>query len=110
MAHNDAHADSYVWDEHEGYHDSCGDNLTNALESIGCPANKVTPQPINQWMNCPISENGSIDYLPPQTQSGDYILFGVEMDCVVCMSACPYDLSMPVNGPGGPVEVHYQVW
>lgn len=99
----------YVWDGYEGYHDSCGDNLTSALESVGFPAPEVTPQPLNLWMNCPISEDGSIDYLPPQTQPGDYILFRAEIDCVACMSACPYDLSLPVNGPGGPVEAHYQV-
>ena len=100
----------YVWDGHEGYHPSCGDNLTAALEAIGFPAPPITPQPINLWMNCPIDGDGNIGYFPPVTKPGDYTVFRAEMDCVVAMSACPYDLALAVNGPGGPVEVHYQVW
>ncbi len=100
----------YVWDGFEGYHASCGNNLTAALEAIDFPAPSVTPQPINLWMNCPIGDDGNIGYLPPATKPGDYTVFRAELDCVVAMSACPYDLGMPVNGPEGPVEVHYQVW
>lgn len=100
----------YVWDGFEGYHRSCGDNLTEALNAIGFSAPDVTPQPINVWMNCPIDEHGGIAYLPPQTSAGDYTVFRAEMNCVVAMSACPYDLGMPINGPDGPCEVHYQIW
>ena len=104
----------YIADGFEGYHDSCGDNLSNALEKINYPAPPVTPQPLQVWMNCPISEDGKIDYLPPVTRAGDYTVFKAEMDCVVALSACPYDLhdlDMPVNGPDcKPVEVQYEVW
>ncbi len=104
----------YIADGFDGYHDSCGDNLTNALTKIDVPAPTVTPQPLNLWMNCPISSDGKIDYQPPATKPGDYAVFKAEMDCIVVMSACPYDLhdlDMPVNGPDGrPVEVHYEVW
>ena len=104
----------YIVDGFEGYHDSCGDNLIAALEWIDFPAPPVTPQPLNLWMNCPITSEGAIDYLPPATSPGDFTVFRAEMDCVVAMSACPYDLdgrNMPVNGPEGqPKEVHYEVW
>jgi uncharacterized protein YcgI (DUF1989 family) len=100
----------YVWDGYDGYHASCGDNLTAALEAIDFPAPAVTPQPLNLWMNCPIATDGAIAYVPPVTAPGDFTTFAAEMDCVVAMSACPYDLEMQVNGPGGPTEVHYQVW
>lgn len=100
----------YLWDGYEGYHASCGENLTKALDAVGFPAPTVTPQPLNLWMNRPIGEDGAIGTLAPETKPGDYILFRAEMNCVIAMSACPYDLTMPVNGPGGLTEVHYQVW
>lgn len=104
----------YIADGVEGYHDSCGDNLTRALESINFPAPPVTPQPFQVWMNCPINSDGKIDYLPPASQPGDYTVLRAEMDCVIVLSACPYDLdnpNMPINGPNGePKEVHYEVW
>ncbi len=104
----------YIADGFEGYHDSCGDNLTNALDQIEFPAPPVTPQPFQVWMNCPISPNGEIDYLPPATKPGDYTVFRAEMECVIVLSACPYDLddcNMPVNGPEGqPRDVHYEIW
>ena len=40
--------------------------------------------------------------------------YGARTDCMVAMSAYPYDLDdldMSVNGPDGrAVEVHYEVW
>ncbi len=104
----------YIADGVEGYHDSCGDNLARALESVNFPAPPVTPQPFQVWMNCPINSDGEIDYLPPASQPGDYTVLRAEMDCVIVLSACPYDLdnpNMPINGPNGePKEVHYEVW
>ncbi len=103
----------YIADGVEGYHDSCGDNLKNALESIKFPAPPVTPQPFQVWMNCPVNSDGEIDYLPPATKPGDYTVLRAEMDCVIVLSACPYDLDnpkMPVNGLDGTLkEVHYEV-
>ncbi len=120
----------YAWDGVvEGDHNSCGDNLVHALEDLGLEPPAVTPQPINLWMNIRIRidpdgrQQGPIEYLPPVTKPGDYSLFRAEMDCIVAISACPYDLlpaesddpgevrrSIAVNGPGGPTEVHYQVY
>ena len=104
----------YLADGFEGYHASCGDNLMKALGKIEFPAPPVTPQPFQVWMNCPIGPNGEIDYLPPATKPGDYTVFRAEMECVIVLSACPYDLddrNMPVNGPEGqPKDVHYEVW
>ena len=98
----------YIWDGHEGFHDSCANNLEEALRAIGREAPPEAPQPLNLWMNCPIDEAGRIAYLAPATAPGDYALFRAEMACIVVMSACPYDLGMPVNGEDGvPKAVHY---
>lgn len=100
----------YVQDGYQGYHDSCGDNLTNALGALGLEAPRFTPQPFNLWMNCPVRADGSIDVLAPATKAGDYIVLRAEMDCIVAMSACPYDLGgLPVNA-GGPIrDVHFEI-
>jgi uncharacterized protein YcgI (DUF1989 family) len=101
----------YIWDGYEGFHDSCGNNLEEALHAIGREPPPETPQPLNLWMNCPIHDDGRIDYIAPATKPGDYSVFRAEMDCIVVMSACPYDLGMPINGDDGvPKAVHYQVW
>ncbi len=101
----------YIWDKHDGFHDSCGNNLEEALRAIGRGPPPETPQPLNLWMNCPIHDDGRIDYIAPVTKPGDHAVFRAEMDCIVVMSACPYDLGMPINGEDGvPKAVHYQVW
>jgi hypothetical protein len=100
----------YVWDGYEGYHDSCGDNLAASLRALGLEPPRFTPQPFNLWMNNPIGQNGSIGYLPPVTKPGDYIVLKAEMDCVVSMSACPYDLAnVAING-GAVRDVHFEVY
>jgi len=101
----------YVFDGYEGHHDSCADNFAAALVELGITPPPVAPQPFNLWMNCPVGSGGRIDYLPPVTKPGDYMVLKAEMDCVVIMSACPYDLDLPINGPGHKTtEVHYQVY
>jgi len=100
----------YAWEGVDGYHNSCGDNLIRAFEGLGLEPPAVTPQPLNLWMNCPIHSDRRIDYLPTVTKPGDYAVFRAEMDCIAAISACPYDLSLGINGPGGPTEVHYEVY
>ncbi|MBT4890927.1 MAG: urea carboxylase-associated family protein [Rhodospirillales bacterium] len=124
----------YIWEgDNEVTRNSCGDNLIRAFEDIGMEAPAVTPQPLNLWMNVRIRLNhdnrqeGRIDYLPTVTKPGDYAVFRAEMDCIAVISACPYIRSpetvettpqdgtvsgrqIDVNGPKGPMEVHYQVY
>ena len=99
----------YIWDGHEGYHDSCGDNLAASLRALGLEPPRFTPQPFNLWMNNPIGRDGSIGYLPPVTNPGDYIVLRAEMDCVVSMSACPYDLANVAINRGEVRDVHFEV-
>lgn len=98
---------SYQRLNHPGYHDNCRDNFHAALAS----ANRklpFTPGPLNLFMNFPISNDGDISRDPPVTKPGDYILFGVEMDLLMVISACPQDIQ-PVNGAGRqPTDAAYQ--
>ncbi|MBS34849.1 MAG: aminomethyltransferase [Thiotrichales bacterium] len=93
-----------------GYHRSCGDNLAEALAELGHEAPRFTPQPFNLWMNCPVGADGRIGFDAPVTKPGDYMVLRAEIDCVVAMSACPYDLdTIPVNVGGTPRDVHIAI-
>ena len=90
----------------EGYHDSCTDNLANALEAIGLHITD-TPCPLNLFMNVPVDSDGRLAFVPPVSKPGDHVTLRAEMDLVIVFSACPQDMT-PVNGMM-PTEVHYQV-
>lgn len=77
-------------------HNSCAANLRAALAELGLVTNFV-PQPVNLFMNIPISTDGTLSWLPAMSRPGDSITFEAEMDCVVVVSACPMDLN-PING------------
>ncbi len=79
-----------------GYHDNCTDNLRMALLAIGLRAPEI-PAPFNVWMNTPVIEGGSIDWLPPVSKRGDRVSFRAEQDLIAVMSACPQDM-VPING------------
>ena len=88
------------------YHDNCTDNLIAAMRAIHAPLPEV-PQPLNLWMNIPVSPEGRISWRQPLSKPGDYVVLRAEMDVVVAMSACPQDI-LPINS-GKPVEMHYEV-
>jgi uncharacterized protein YcgI (DUF1989 family) len=89
-------------------HDNCTDNLHVALAEIAFTA-RETPSPLNLWMNIPVYVGGGLDYLPPVSKPGDYVVFRAEMDAVVAFSACPQD-QVPVNGVDCiPVEAHLEI-
>jgi len=88
------------------YHDNCTDNLIAAMRAIHATLPEV-PQPLNLWMNIPVSPEGKISWCEQASKPGDYVVLRAEMDVVVAMSACPQDI-LPING-GQPVEVNYEV-
>ncbi len=90
------------------YHDNCADNLSMALSVIGREL-PLIPAPFNLWMNIPVAQDGSIQWLAPVSSAGDTIKFRAEMDLIAVMSACPQDIT-PVNGDDcDPVELHFKV-
>jgi uncharacterized protein YcgI (DUF1989 family) len=89
-------------------HANCTDNLHLALAEIAFTV-RETPSPLNLWMNIPVLDGGTIDYLPPVSKPGDYVVIRAEMDVVVAFSACPQDM-VPVNGEACmPVAAHFTV-
>lgn len=77
-------------------HINCADNFRAALESLGLTPPTPMPTPLNLFQNTPFPD-GKLAVLPPESKPGDFVVFRAEMDCVVVMTACPFDLA-PVNG------------
>ena len=90
------------------YHDNCRDNLVAGLAEL-CLTPPECPSPLNLWMNTPVVDGQGIDWRPPVSRPGDYVVLRAELDCVVAMSACPQDM-VPINGVDlMPTEAHFQV-
>jgi uncharacterized protein YcgI (DUF1989 family) len=77
-------------------HPSCAQNLFDALAGVGLVC-EVVPQPVNVFMNVPVSAGGLLSWRPAATAPGDSITFETRTDCVVVVSACPQDLT-EING------------
>ncbi len=91
-----------------GHHDNCRDNLFAGMAELGLTPPEC-PSPLNLWMNTPVVDGLGIDWRPPVSRPGDYVVLRADLDCIVAMSACPQDL-VPINGAGlSPTEAHFQV-
>ncbi|MGE2713669.1 DUF1989 domain-containing protein [Mycolicibacterium litorale] len=77
-------------------HPSCADNLCKALEVLGLSVSEV-PQPVNIFMNIPVTDDGALSWLPAASRPGDAVVFQALMDCVLVVSACPMDVNA-ING------------
>ena len=87
-------------------HANCHDNFLAALAAIGVETKHV-PNPLNLWMNIPVSENRRIALEPPESRPGDFVVLRALIDCILVLSACPMDVT-PINGPDRtPKPVHY---
>ena len=78
------------------YHRNCADNLVEAMQAIGREPSRI-PDPLNLFMNIPVSDNLDIAIAPPVSRPGDHVTLLAERPCIVALSACPMDL-MPING------------
>jgi len=87
-------------------HANCRDNFIAALARLGIDAPYV-PNPINFWMNVPVSGNERLALEPPTSKPGDFIVLRALADVVVVFSACPMDIT-PVNGDRTPRSVAYE--
>ena len=89
-------------------HRNCRDNFLEALFEAGFDATLV-PNPLNLWMNIPVTTDGAQSWGEPLSKPGDYVVLRAEMDCIVAMSACPQDI-LPINGTTGKtVEAHFTI-
>ena len=91
-----------------GYHRNCADNLVEGLAELGLTAPRI-PNPLNLFMNIPVTNNLDLAIEAPVSGPGDYVVLRAERDCIVAFSACPMDL-LPINGPDQtPTDAHFEV-
>lgn len=61
---------------------------------LGFPEIDV-PQPVNLFESNAIGPDGSLGIEPAPSQAGDSVTLRAELDCIVCVTACPQDLTPP---------------
>jgi len=89
-----------------GWHASCEENLHRALEALGvAPIPRFAPQPINLFMNTPAGLDGTIQWLPAETEAGDNVVLRAELEIVVAVSACPQDIVAINNRRPSAIEI-----
>lgn len=89
-------------------HANCRDNFRQALFAAGYDS-AIVPNPVNLWMNIPVSDNARLELLPPISRPGDHVVLRALIDTVVVFSACPMDVT-PINGPDRTLRpVHLEV-
>ena len=88
------------------YHRNCTDNLWEAMISSGYKITE-TPSPFNLWQNTPVEPDGTIKPNLPAYKKGDHIIMRAEMNLVICLSACPQDITA-ING-NKPRNAHFEI-
>ena len=80
--------------------------MHEALAALDLSVDTV-PQPVNLFMNVPVSGDGTLSWLPSPTKLGDAVTFVARVDTVVVLSACPQDL-VDINA-GAPSDLLIEV-
>ena len=88
------------------YHRNCTDNFWEAMVEVGFKPVEL-PSPFNLWQNTPVEPDGTIKPNPPVTRKGDYIVMRAEMDLVICLSACPQDITSICGNK--PRNAHFEI-
>jgi urea carboxylase-associated protein 1 len=92
---------------------SCRDNFLHALaheqmcQHLGM-SKRDLPSNINFFMNVPVSEDGSLDFVDGVSGPGKYVEMQAEMDVMVLISNCP-QLNNPCNAYN-PTPIRLLVW
>ena len=81
----------YAENGFEGYHPSCRENFELAAGGAGLPVVPV-PDPVNLFQNTPPDAEGTLVIGPAASEPGDHVLLRAELDIVLVLTACSYDL------------------
>lgn len=92
-----------------GHHASCAENLETVMAQRGIHITEI-PQPLNLFSSTRAEPDGTIITYPNSSKPGDYAVWKALMDCIVVVSACPFDVEtqFPVN-VGGPHPVNVEI-
>lgn len=94
-----AACDKWVYEKYglEPGHASCQDNFRQALDGLDVDAPQTVPNPLNLWMNVPVTDNSAIALEAPLSRPGDFVTLRALIDVIMVFSACPADV-LDVNG------------
>jgi uncharacterized protein YcgI (DUF1989 family) len=81
-----------LYEDHEGYHPSCLENLTESLKRFGIVQDDI-PTAFNVFMNVDILPSGELRIGPPLSKPGDFVDLRAEMDLTVGVTACSAEKS-----------------
>jgi uncharacterized protein YcgI (DUF1989 family) len=81
-----------LYEDHEGYHPSCFENLARSLGAFGVLGDDI-PTTFNVFMNVEVSASGEISIGPPLSEPGDFVDLRAEKDLVVGVTACSAEKS-----------------
>ncbi len=81
-----------LYEDHEGYHPSCLENLTENLRRFGIAQDDI-PTALNVFMNVDILPSGELRIGPPLSKPGDFVDLRAEMDLTVGITACSAEKS-----------------
>ncbi len=91
-------ADLYAWAGVEGYHPSCNENFRKAAAGFGWEPQEV-PDPVDWFQNTPVDAAHRLSSQPSPTQPGDHVVLRAEMDIVLIVTSCSWDLPVSlING------------
>jgi uncharacterized protein YcgI (DUF1989 family) len=65
------------------------------------------PSPFNLCQNTPVEADGVIKPNPPVSKKGGYIVRRAEIDLVICLSACPQDITSICGNK--PRNAHFEI-
>ena len=81
-----------LYENHQGYHPSCFENLAKNLEPFGIAEDDI-PTTFNAFMNVDVLPSGELEIGPPLSKPGDFMDLRAEMDLIVGVTACSAEMS-----------------
>ena len=94
-----------LYENHEGYHPSCLENLTTSLQRFGIVQDDI-PTAFNAFMNVDILPTGELKIGPPLSKPGDFVDLRAEMDLIVGITACSAEKSNNYSFKPIDLEIH----
>ena len=80
-----------------GYHPNCNENFRKAAEEANWRPPEV-PDPVNFFQNTPLNDQGELGIQPALSKAGDSVTLRAEMDLVMVVTACSFDIDFTAAG------------
>ena len=94
-----------LYEEHEGYHPSCLENVTNGLRRFGMLEDEILTT-FNVFMHVDVLPSGELNIGPPLSKPGDFVDLRAEMDLIVGVTACSAEKSNNHSFKPIDLEIH----